>query len=289
MPLPLFKDNGDRIAHTYNGLTLNDPTDDPDDTFELNVCQPIVQLDSVSDPHQNRDGIEVQDVRKVALVYRVDGVVRATTYAKLYDKIELLTKTFDPAKLAHENPDTLGFLAYDFSVPTEDTTNYATGLKSCRYYFRPRDLPRPADSQFQGIAALFTLELMARDPRRYLQTTSSVTAAGNVANTKASYRSWGTLTIEMSGAGSSTAKWTITDPFSNDHVFEIDLSGCSADDEVVVDMENQSVKVNGTEDSSLFVSGNEWLEVEPGTSTIAVANQANVSSWSLAWRPAFSE
>lgn len=283
--LALYNDAGARLAHTYNGLTLNNPADDEKDTFELNNVVPLTQLDSVSDPHPDKDGMESYDVRKVARVLRVEGVIRAPTIAALFDKQKLLALTFDPAKVAHENPTTQGYLPYDFSVPTADTANYPSGLVPSRYYLRARACVEPIVSQYTGYAAMFVLELVARDPRRYLQTTSSITAAGALNNSLADYRSWPTLTLNMTGAGSATAQIQNTTDLGVKAI-TLNLSGTVNLDVIVVDFENQTITKNGVATPSLYVSG-DWWEVEPDTQTIAITNFTNVGSWSLVWRRAF--
>lgn len=287
--IPIFDDAGARLAHTYNSLTLNSLTAGTPTAkqygYEINSVVPLTQLDSVSDPHPNRDGMESYEVRKVARVFRVDGVIRARNIAELFDKMKLLAKTFDPARVAHDNPTTQGYLAYDFSVPTEDTANYPSGLVPSRYYLRARACPEPVISEYTGFTAAFTLELVARDPRRYLQTTSSVTATGALNNTLADYRSWPTLTLNMSGAGSATCTITNTTSLGAKSLV-LNLSGTVNTDVIVVDFEARTITKNGVATPSLYVSG-DWWEIEPESQTISNANFTNVGSWSLVWRRAF--
>jgi hypothetical protein len=288
--LALFDNTGARIAHTYNGLTLNSITAAGASGagpygYQLDNAVPLTQLDSISDPHQTRDGMESYDVRKVARIFRVEGIIRARTLAELFDKQKALVAAFDPAKVAHNNPSTYGYLAYDFSVPTEDTANYATGLVPSRYYLRARSLPEPVVSSYTAMTARFGLELVARDPRRYLQSTSSIAAAGSLNNSLADYRSWPTLTLNMSGAGSATAAITNTTSLGA-KTLTLNLSGCVNTDVVIVDMESRTITKNGVSTPSLYVSG-DWFEIEPATQTIATANFTNVGSWSLVWRRAF--
>lgn len=283
--IPLFKSDGTRAPHTYNGLTVNNPSDDHDDTFELNSCMPTEQLDWYSEPSSNDDGLEAYDVRKVAKIWRIEGTLRAPNLAKFYDKCELLAKTFDAAKVSHENPATEGFLPYDFSVPTTDTTTYPSGYIPCRYYVRSRASVSPLNTEYQGYSAFFTLQLLCRDPRRYLQTASSRIGAGSADNSKADYRSWPTLSIAMGGDGSAEYTISRAAPGAATQELILDLTGRSGGETVVVDMETGYITVDD-ELVDLFVGGTFW-EMEPGTNTIAISNTANTVS-TLTWRSAFS-
>lgn len=283
--IPIFDDTGARLAHTYNSLTLNSPSDDQEDTYRIDSIVPLTQLDSVSDPHPGRDGMESYEVRKIARVFRIEGVILAPSIAKLFDKMKALAAAFDPAKASHLNPSTLGYLAYDFSVPTLDTTNYASGFVPSRYYLRARSMVEPVISDASGLNAKFTLDLVARDPRRYLQTTSSRTATGALDNSLADYRSWPTLTLNMSGAGSATCTITNTTSLGAKSLV-LNLSGTVNTDVIVVDFENRTITKNGVATPSLYVSGS-WFEIESESQTISNANFTNVGSWSLVWRRAF--
>jgi hypothetical protein len=283
--IPLFQADGQtRAAHSYNGLTVNDPDDPPNDTYELNSAMPTEQLDWYSEPSSNSDGLEAYDVRKIAKIWRLEGTIRAPDLASFYDKCELLAKTFDAAKVSHENPTNEGFLPYDFSLPTKDTTTYPSGAILCRYYARARASVSPLNTEYQGFAGFFTLQLLCRDPRRYLQTASTLTGAGTANNTKADYRSWPTLSIAMSGAGSATYTITRASTLAATEPLVLDLSGRSGGQTVTVDMETGYIKVGGVL-VDLFVSGTFW-QVEPGNNTISITNATNATT-TTTWRSAF--
>ena len=164
-----------------------------------------------------------------------------------------------------------------------DTTNYPDGLIPSRYYARALKPPDPVVGTAHGTGQNFDLVLLCRDPRRYLQSTVTLAGAGTAANTKADYISWPTVTITMAGAGSATyqlANSTLT------KTVWLDLSGRSASDIVVVDMENQKVTINGTENNGIVGSSTAWWYVKPGNNTIAITNGTNATT-STVWRPAF--
>lgn len=280
----LFKDDDTRLVVSYNGLNLNASGDADDDTYELNNIFTTEVLNSVTEADSDDDGTEAYGVRKASRIIRIEGMIRAPTIAKLYDKTKALLAAFDAAKVAHENPTTQGFLPLDFFVPTLDTANYATGLVPSRYYARARSSLVPLDSTFTGLSAPFTLELLCADPRRYLQAGSTQTGAAAIANTKADYRSFPTLTITMAGAGN--AAYTVARAHTlATKTLVLNLSGTANNDVVVVDMAKKRITKNTVEAPSLYVSG-VFFEMEPGTNTMTYTNPTNATSV-LVWRPAF--
>lgn len=276
----IFNDAGVRLAMTYNGLTINDPNDAFDDTFEVNTISYSTNIDHVSDPHQMKDGLEVGPARKISMLIQISGVIRAATIAKLFDKMTALSVAFDPALISHENPGA-DFLAYDFTTPAD------AGNLSCRYYARARTVPTPPVTEYSGTSTPFAIDLLIADPRRYLQAVSTLSGAGTGANA-GNYRTWPTLTATMAGAGSATYAITNNPALAGiaTTTLTLDLSGRSAAEVVVVDMGNKKITVDGVETPSLYVSG-DYFEMEPGNNVISYANTTNATSV-LTWYGAFT-
>jgi hypothetical protein len=282
--ISLFTDAGAKLPITYNGLTLNDPDDPVDDAYEIDLATPHSNYIAIADERPTGDGTEIYEARKVSKAYLLAGRVTAPTYAELYDKIEALAAAFDPALLSFNNASTFGFLALDFSTLTNDTTNYPTGIMSCRYYARPLTSIDRLPTKFDGKSFLFSIPLMMRDPRRYLQTTSTQTGAGTITNI-GDYPSPATLTITMAGAGSATYA-ARNNAVIGDETLTLNLSGRSNGQVVVVDMDAKTITVDGTSMPSLYVSGDYW-PVEPGANVITFTNTTNATSV-VSYRRAFS-
>lgn len=283
--IPVFADSRrTRIAHVYNGLTINQPVGgSPKDIVEVNSVRVQTQVQHISEPREYESGLEVYGAFKRGKLLIPQGILRASTWGGLYDRIEEVAAAFDPDLVSRNNPDTFGFLPYDFDVPTDDTLNFPSGLMPCRYYVRAEQPFEPPISQYAGIGAPFSLSLLARDPRRYLQSTSSLTGAGAADNSLATTWSWPTLTIAMTGAGS--ASFTIASVEAAGSLV-LNLSACVNGDSIAVDMERRQIRKNGVDTPSLYVSGNYW-HMEPGVNTISIANGTNASP-TLTWRSAFS-
>lgn len=289
--IPTHSADRTRLAFTYNGLTLNDPDDDKDDTFEINTIAPGALFDQTFDSDPAGDGTEVGNVRRTALMLRIDGTLRAPTYGRYFDKRVALAEAFDPALAAYKNaaasgitPASWGVLPLDFSVPTLDTANYATGLVPSRYYARSRGGVYIPTSQYSGLAGFFSIEMIVPDAVRYLQTTSSLNGAGTLDNALADAPSAATVTITMAGAGAINYTITRTGTYST-KALVLDLSGLASSDVVTVDMKRKRIWVDSTETPGLYVSG-DYFDVEPNSQTISIANATNattVTSWRRAW------
>lgn len=283
--IPVFADSQrTRIAHVYNGLTINQRIGGSNkDIVEVNSVRVQTQIQHIREPREYESGLEVYGAFKRGKLLTLQGVIRAATWGGLYDRIEEVAAAFDPDAVSRDNPDTFGFLPYDFSVPTADTVNFPTGLMPCRYYARAEQAFEPPLSQYAGIAVPFALPMLAADSRRYLQAVSSLTGAGAADNSIATAWSWPTLTIAMAGAGSATFEITSAEAAGT---LVLDLSSCVNSDSVVVDMERGEITKNGVAVPSFYVSGDFW-HVEPGVNTISITNGTNASP-TLTWRPAFS-
>jgi hypothetical protein len=268
-----------RIARVYRGLTVNDAT------YPISFSAVSDSFDAVTNPHAQRDGMEAYPTRKVQAVIREDGIVKAASLAALHDAIEALNAAFDPinAQNGDSSTEDKGFVAYTFDVPTADTANYATGLIPMQVYAKALQLPVLRTTKFDGYTCRFTLLLQVVDPRRYLQTSDSVTGTGGaLTNTLGKYPSDITYTVVTSGAGS--AAHTIANSTTGEQLV-IDLS--SGAGTYIVDFARHKITKGGSPFDSAYVSGTYW-QVRPGVAdTYAISNNSNVSSRSLAWRRAF--
>lgn len=289
---------GARLAITYNGLTLNNPSDTLDgdsgpDTYEVDQVGSKTSYDYISEVNQQRDGMEMYTPRKVSRLINIRGTIRAPSQAKLHDKIKALANAFDPAKIAHDNdPDgddpTAKFLALDFSVPTTDTANYASGIVSSRYYALPLLTPDPIISADTGFAAFFECVMVAVDPRRYWQTLTSNTGNHTIDNSLADYPSWPTFTVTMTGAGDAAYTVSNTTALHGTESLVLDLSGLVNTDVVSVDFERRRITVDGVDTPSLYVSGT-YFHIDPvASNVIAHSNTTGTTTRTIAFRRAWS-
>lgn len=273
-----------RNALVYNALTINQlVAGSKKDIVEVNSVRVQTPIQSIREIREHESGLEAYGAFKRGKLLVLQGVVRASSWGALYDRIEDVAAAYDPATVSRDNPDTFGFLPLDFSVPTADTVNFPTGLMPCRYYVRAEEAFEPPYSQYSGMAVPFNLPLLAADPRRYLQSLSSLDGAGTADNTLATFFSWPTITIAMSGAGSATFTLGNTTAAAS---LVLNLSARVNTDTIVIDMERRKITLNGADAPQLYVSGSYW-PIEVGNNVVTLANSTNASV-TTTWRPAFS-
>lgn len=294
----LFGADGAKLPMVYRGLTLNDPADDPKDTYE--VWQALVDPEhgSVAEPKSERDGSEIYRPKKQRGLIRVTGAVKAPTAGELFDKTEALRAAFDPvnaylADLASTSD--VGFLPFTFSRPTADLANYPSGLKDLQYYARSLALPVTRITKSDGLAARFAVVMECADPRAYAQsaTSASRSNAGSKAmdNTLASYASWPTVTITLTGAGTDVIQLERV-AAADTSALQLDLGSCSSGDVIVVDMERRYVTKNGAAAMDLVVTAQaDYWDLFPAESqTLNVTNVSGTLAGTVAvsWVKAFA-
>lgn len=285
--IAIFGADGERIPFTYNGLTFNQITNEESTKFGIAITA-ISQssaADFISEKLQWRDGIDVSGVTKSSRVIVMNGYVFATGIAGIADRVAGLTAAFDPGRIAFNNDDP--FLPLTFDVPTNDTTKYPTGVAPSKVFVMPTEVPIPTIAQSgQGLSGRFRLTLLAKDPRRYLQTPTTLSDAGTLTLSSA-YPTYPTLTFTMSGAGN--AAFTIQNVSSRQGTksLVLDLSGRSNGQAITVDFAKRQVLVNGTNTAGIFVSGT-WFLAEFGSNVITYTNTTNTGTKTLTVYPAFS-
>lgn len=279
-----FIDKNTRNALSYNGFTFNQEVGGNNrDIIQIDRIDVQTVIHADHEAKDFTDGLETYGAYKRGKRLVLRGAVRASTRGGLYDRIEEFAAAIDPAAVSRDNPDTFGLLALDFEVPTADLVNFVNGRMPCRYYCRAERAFEPPISDPQGLGVPFIVSFLASDPRRYLQAASSLTGAGTADNSIGKFYSWPTLTIAMTGAGSTAFAITSAEAAAT---LTLDLSGLVNGDSVAVDMERKKITVNGVEDQDRYVSG-DYFAIEPGTNVITLANNTNASP-TLTWRSAFS-
>lgn len=273
-----------RLSILYNGLYLNLASDAVDNTYQVDMVVPATQFDTITDPSPGTDGMEGYNVFKAARLITMKGVIKAPDIPTLYDKIKALAAAFDPAKITHENSNG-GFLALEFSVPTNDTTNYATGLVPSFYWARPRMMPEPMDSVLTGTAAFFHLDMLLIDPNRYFQTQQTLAGAGTATNTLADYRSYPTITLTAGGAGLANYTYACSSSLGSTSLV-LNLTTLVNTDVLTIDAANKRILKSGLDVTGTYYVSGDYPVIEPLANTITLTNVTNITT-STAWYRAF--
>ena len=284
----LHDSDGTKLSMAYNGLTLNSisAVETVKTGIEVTAVSQSSAADFISEKLQWRDGIDVSGVTKASRVIVMNGWARGSSNADLNDRILALATAFDPGLIKFANTDP--FLPLTFSVPTTDTTNFPTGLAESKVFAMPTEVPIPtAAKSGNGLSARFRITLLAKDPRRYLQTATTLSNAGTLTVAAGAYPTYPTLTFTMSGAGNAAFTIGNVSTSQGTKSLVLDLSGRSNGQAITVDFARRQVQVNGTDTAGIFVSGT-WFLVEYGSNVVTYSNTTNVGTRTLTVYPGFS-
>ena len=286
-------DRTTRLAIAYNGVNLNTLTLTSAGARSqrygttTEVVGVRTAMDYLSEPNQWTDMLELYGMRKVSRIVVLRGFTYGRDISELYDNVKALAAATDPSKIAFQNP-TDYFLPLTFSTPTRDTANYATGLATSKYVGIPIRMIEPQFSVANdGLSAAWELNLLLREPKRFLQTATTVSDAATSSNSKADDRSWPTLTFTLSGgAGSATFTVANSATYQGAKSLVLDLSGDSSGS-WSVNFRDRIITKDGTVRPDVYVSGDFW-EIEPGNNVISYSNTTNTSSRVITYYPSFS-
>ena len=242
-------------------LTINDPTDDPDDTYELNDVGVDDQFSLQSEPLPQQDGMQIYVPHKVRKIIRMDGIIKATTLASLEYKAMQMNRYFDPVNAFWDDSSTMavasnnkGFLAMAFSVPTTDTSHYATGLIPVVAYVRSIQRAVAVATKSHGFSARFNLLLEMVDPRFYhsaTQTVSLTNGSGTAHTSATEYPTYPIITFTLTGTPSSGTAINRTSPVDENGdspTVHLDMTAtylgaaAASGDTVSIDMQNGRVQ-----------------------------------------------
>jgi hypothetical protein len=283
---------GDKNKLTFRSLDLNDPTDDPKSTYHIEEILESDVWQQAYEPYPNRDGSQAYEPFMLYKMFQVRGWVRAESLAELFDLIETLNKTFNPINcyLADTSTFNRGYLPLDFNVPTEDTTNYATGLIACRYYVQALNPPVSLETKFDGLNARIDFNLRAVDPRRYLQTTSSGNRTSNGAlvldNSLASVRSYASISIALP-AGAPTGTGTVVTSEGSKTV-SIDLTQLAASTTYDLDMQGRTFvkSSDSTNKIAAIDAASQFFPLVAKSQTLTFGGCATGTVFTVRWRRA---
>lgn len=269
--ISIFDDDGDRIPILYNiptPITLNAPIDgNPLHIYEVNAVMVRDVFSGTTEPRTDRDGTEVYGVRKSAKLIRIDGIIRAPTFAALSDMNVALRAAFDPSLLSKLDPSGHGFAPLEFTVPS------AAGNQDSYVFARPVATPDYMFDQYMGKNGIFRVELYCADPRRYLAnaTVHTITGGNWTTITNAgNYPSIPYISIAMSGPGSVTYSIQ-NNNYVPDGDITIDLSGSVNGDSYILYPNEKVLLKNGARADHLINPASNWnLYLMPGAQIMEV-------------------
>lgn len=246
------------------------------------------------------------DLGDANLVFRyvsLSGILKASTGAKLSDRIAEMEAAFDVEEAQRASPSTEGVLPFTFTDVTEVVTGRGTAWADPvtgaavgqyvkeRVFARPAGFPILPPRRSGGDSVTFACELVCPDPRRYIDTAESVVLnAGNgyIANCPNWNAAQGVavsplVTIVMAGAGAANLSIDLGDVAA----LVLNMSAETAGT-FTWDTATGIIKKGATHRANLRTSAAATLfgYISAGGGNAAAGNTANVTSITIAYRQA---
>lgn len=237
-----------------------------------------------------QDGLDAFDVFLGARRLDVDIAVYGSSRGAFWDNADALIAAFSPVLAFDADTANSGFLPFNFEQPTANTSDWTSGLIPLRYYVRPLapptfDIRRDAagGTDAKGMSGVYRASLIAKDPRKYLQTEISVTmlSTSQTAVYRGNYQTWPTITYTLAGSGHSALTFTI-----KGRSIVIDMSAQTSGTFTV----DFSLRTLVKSPSTKLTGSATWatLDVGPETTTYSRSNDTNLSSGVLTYREAWA-
>jgi hypothetical protein len=264
-------------------IVLNDPLDDPDDTYKVEDISISPVWDEVIEPNVDRDGALAAVPREVQKVISIRGFIHAPSLAKLYDKMTALNRAF--------NPVLSDFQLLKFAQTTTDTDSWPTGYILQQYVGRSIELPVPVTTKYDDHNARFEILIRSVDPAKYEQVEQEATRTGNgnltLDNLLATYGSWPTITIDTT-ASPAAGEYVITRDGTSQAI-RIDGDAVPASETITIDVENRTaVDSSGDSVIGILKPSTQFFQVRPAEDDIwSVSGMAAGTDITIAWRRAF--
>lgn len=287
---------------TFNGLSLNTVTRTaggaPTSGYLIERFTPEPPPPtSYLEKRALADGLDAGDVflggRNFTLIQQVFG----TTPGDFWDKAQDLFHAFSPTIAYSTDSAERGFLAMDFYQPTADistwpTSAYPDGIP-LRYYVRPLAGPtyaierdRDGGVSGQGRSKSFSIPLIARDPRKYLQSATvsqEFTTANQLAAHRGDYPTFPVITFTLTATGHSNFALTIAGIQVN-----LDLSVGSSGTFTFDYGKRTLVDAFGASKTSRIQASGGYEQIQPGGTNYRYANPTGIATCTMTYREAFA-
>lgn len=241
------------------------------------------------------------DLGDATLAFRylsISGVVKSRTGAGLADKVSAIEQAFDVEEAQRDSVATEGLSDFTFTDTTLLSSipgSVALAAPEVGFYVPEKYIARPAafpvitGRRSGGNAATWATELVCEDPRRYLQTATTITLNGGNGfsqtcpnwNTTLGKAVFPLITITTSANGSATFTLTM-----GGKVLVLNLSGVGAAS-ITIDTATGIIKKGGVHAADLRVSAvDSYPSVPRGGTTAVATNTTNVTSVVIAYSQA---
>lgn len=271
-----------RITYNYNNrIILNDTSTDSTKYVLLETNNLTDTLSIATEEVKPEDpGIIDYGVKFGKGQWVVPVTLYADSLANMSQLIQDFKEAFNPDLLEADSTygEATDYLGYH---PLDWTETVGANSRNFRIYAKSQEIPQVPMDTFSGAIRKSNVRLKVADPRKYLQSTSSITNSGTATNV-GTYNTPAVITITASGASSTSLQ--ITNSTNGKSIY---VTTALADEDVlVIDTGFRTVKLNGASKRSMLGSNTEWWFLEPGDNTISISNGTNVSittAWRSAW------
>lgn len=218
--------------------------------------------------------------------------IKRSTFAALEDARARFARAFDIQEAQVDAASTRGISAFAFRCPTATPPTGYTSPVDELFYARPMGGPQgPRVQRGAGKSLIASAQLVCEDPRRYIDPGRSIVLnSGN--SFSAACPNWAStmgvlvepvITVVMSGNGN--AAWTLSDGV---RAIVLDMSAAGSGT-FTIDTRNRRIYKGSTPRDDLRESSPVlWPVVLAGGSTWTLTNTGNVTSVTIAYRPARS-
>lgn len=255
-----------------------------------------VDIDGYLEKRALQDGLDASDLYLGARRVSIQGAVFGSTVGDGFDRLQAVLAGFSPTLAYTADTANLGFLAMTYYQPTANIATwpvsaYPNGIP-LQMYLRPSAPPSYAidngslsSNTGKGIAFKFSVQLVARDPRKYVQTavSSTITTSTKTASYRGDYPTFPIVTITLTASGTNGHSITLGG-------FHVDLNLSSASGKTLtVDFSKRTVvDQSGVNHGSYVLSTTTgWGKVQSGT-TFTRSESAGISAETVAYSEAFS-
>ena len=285
----------------YNGFTAAGLTNLSGGRGSVGTVIESVNLSNISadaflEKRALQDGMDASDVYLGARTVEIVAGVYDSSEGAAWDRLQDFLAAFSPRLAYNADTANLGFLPLKFYQPTGDistwpTSSFPSGIP-LQVYLRPLAPPRyqvrrrlTGGVAEKGLSFEVAVSLVARDPRKYLQTaqTLNVNGSGFTATHRGDYPVFPIVTWTMTAAGGalnvSVAGGTVA----------INLTGVSSGSYTFDYAKRSLVNSSGTSFMGLISGSPVYNEIQPGGSAVAIfdntglANSRVVFTWSEAF------
>jgi len=280
-------------GHTTAGSTLTAGGVPASGTIVERINVSEVDVAAYLERRALSDGMNASDVFLGGRRVVIDAAVFGTSIANGWDQLQAFQRAYHPRIAYNADTTNLGFLAFKFRQPTTSTGIYAGGYIPLQLYLRPIspvqhvvDRQATAGTGGKGISFRVRATLIARDPRKYVQTatTLAITTSAQTVITRGDYPTFGIVSWTQTAVGSSTFNIVL-----NSASISINLASQSSGS-WSLDFGKRTLKKGTTNMMSVLNTESPvWAELSPGSvDTIYSSTQTGISSLTLTHYDAYS-